>query len=198
MPQSRSEQVRKISPLPGFDSRTAQPVASRYTYYATQPTSYRILREYCRFHEPSTSTLFGPVTSVSENVSPNQRLGKRCKTFEKKRPARIHNLKKNSMIDWENRVAKIIVIVYLACRYDYGEQRKIFSSKESSSRLLCSVQKHKLFEGRIASVTRANAILNSQKTKFVSIRMADPFILLMKITSTYAQNPSTRCRLMVT
>jgi len=29
-PQSRSGQVRKISPTPGFDPRTVQPVASRY------------------------------------------------------------------------------------------------------------------------------------------------------------------------
>ena len=30
-PQSRSGRVRKISPPPGFDPRTVQPVASRYT-----------------------------------------------------------------------------------------------------------------------------------------------------------------------
>jgi hypothetical protein len=30
-PQGRSGQVRKISPPPGFDPRTVQPVASRYT-----------------------------------------------------------------------------------------------------------------------------------------------------------------------
>ena len=30
-PQCRSRQVRKISPPPGFDPRTVQPVASRYT-----------------------------------------------------------------------------------------------------------------------------------------------------------------------
>ena len=30
-PQSQSGQVRKISPSPGFDPRTVQPVASRYT-----------------------------------------------------------------------------------------------------------------------------------------------------------------------
>ena len=30
-PQGRSGRVRKISPPPGFDSRTVQPVASRYT-----------------------------------------------------------------------------------------------------------------------------------------------------------------------
>ena len=34
-PQGRSGQVRKISPPPGFDSRTVQPVASRYTGYAS-------------------------------------------------------------------------------------------------------------------------------------------------------------------
>jgi len=36
-PQGRSGQVRKISPPPGFDPRTFQPVASRYTDCATRP-----------------------------------------------------------------------------------------------------------------------------------------------------------------
>ena len=36
-PQGRSGQVRKISPPPRFDPRTVQPVASRYTDYATRP-----------------------------------------------------------------------------------------------------------------------------------------------------------------
>jgi hypothetical protein len=38
VPQGRSGQVRKISLPPGFDPRTVQPVASRYTDYATRPT----------------------------------------------------------------------------------------------------------------------------------------------------------------
>jgi hypothetical protein len=37
-PQGRSGQVRKISPPPKFDPQTVQPVASRYTDYATRPT----------------------------------------------------------------------------------------------------------------------------------------------------------------
>jgi hypothetical protein len=37
-PQGRSGQVRKISPPPGFNPRTVQPVASRYTDYASRPT----------------------------------------------------------------------------------------------------------------------------------------------------------------
>ena len=37
-PQGRSGRVRKISPPPGFDPRTVQPVASRYTDWATRPT----------------------------------------------------------------------------------------------------------------------------------------------------------------
>jgi len=41
-PQGRSGQVRKISPPPGFDSRTVQPVANRYTDYAARPTDYDI------------------------------------------------------------------------------------------------------------------------------------------------------------
>jgi hypothetical protein len=36
-PQSRSGQVRKISPQPGFDPRTVQRVACRYTDYVTRP-----------------------------------------------------------------------------------------------------------------------------------------------------------------
>jgi hypothetical protein len=41
-PQGRSGQVRKISPSPEFDSRTVQPVARRYTDYATQTTIWRV------------------------------------------------------------------------------------------------------------------------------------------------------------
>jgi hypothetical protein len=33
-PQGRSGRLRKISPTPGFDPRTVQPVASRYIDYA--------------------------------------------------------------------------------------------------------------------------------------------------------------------
>jgi len=46
-PQDRSGQMRKISPPPGFDPRTVQPVASRCTDYATRPTvAYRALSCY--------------------------------------------------------------------------------------------------------------------------------------------------------
>ena len=41
-PQGRSGQVRKISPPPGFDPRTVQPVASRYTDYATRPITEKV------------------------------------------------------------------------------------------------------------------------------------------------------------
>jgi len=37
-PQDRSGRVRKISPPPGFDPRTVQRVASRFTDKATGPT----------------------------------------------------------------------------------------------------------------------------------------------------------------
>jgi len=43
-PQGRSGQVRKISHPPGFDHRTVQFVASRYTDYATRPTNTKIYR----------------------------------------------------------------------------------------------------------------------------------------------------------
>jgi hypothetical protein len=40
MHQNQSGLVRKISPTPGFDTRTVQPVASRYTDWFTRPTVY--------------------------------------------------------------------------------------------------------------------------------------------------------------
>jgi len=47
-PQGRSGQVRKISPPPGFDPRTFQPVASRNTDYATRHTLCIKGRVICR------------------------------------------------------------------------------------------------------------------------------------------------------
>jgi hypothetical protein len=41
--QSRTGQVRKTSPPTGFDPRTVQPVASRYTDYATRPTRMKYI-----------------------------------------------------------------------------------------------------------------------------------------------------------
>jgi hypothetical protein len=41
-PQGRSGQVRKISPSLEFDPQTVQPVASRYTDWATRLTGYKI------------------------------------------------------------------------------------------------------------------------------------------------------------
>ena len=40
-PQGRSGQVRKTSPPSGFDTRTVQSVANRYTDWATRPTYSR-------------------------------------------------------------------------------------------------------------------------------------------------------------
>jgi hypothetical protein len=50
-PQGWYGQVQKISPPPGFDPRTVQPVVSRYNDYATRPTrtgdtEFHFLRPY--------------------------------------------------------------------------------------------------------------------------------------------------------
>jgi hypothetical protein len=45
-PQGRSGQVQKISPPLGFNRRTVQPIASRYTDYATRPTEIQCGRIY--------------------------------------------------------------------------------------------------------------------------------------------------------
>jgi hypothetical protein len=39
-PQGRSGRLRKISPPPGFDPRTVQPAASRYTNYAKDSVTF--------------------------------------------------------------------------------------------------------------------------------------------------------------
>ena len=41
-PQGRSGRLRNISPAPGFDPRTVQPVASRYTDWAIPAPSFYI------------------------------------------------------------------------------------------------------------------------------------------------------------
>ena len=50
-PQGQSGRVRKISPRPGFDPRTVQPVASRYTDWAI-PAHMKgeDVQEFCREH----------------------------------------------------------------------------------------------------------------------------------------------------
>ena len=49
-PQGRCGQVRKISPLPRFDSRTVEPVASRYTDWAIPDPSHLYLGIFFRFY----------------------------------------------------------------------------------------------------------------------------------------------------
>ena len=47
-PRSRSERVWKISPTPGFVSRTVHPVASHYTYWATSAATVMVpVLTYC-------------------------------------------------------------------------------------------------------------------------------------------------------
>jgi hypothetical protein len=41
-PQGWSGRVRKISPPPGFDPRTVEPIVSRCTDSATRPTNVRV------------------------------------------------------------------------------------------------------------------------------------------------------------
>ena len=53
-PQGRSGRVRKISPPPGFDSRNAQPVASRYTDYAIPAQCLRPMKHPLYKEKPIT------------------------------------------------------------------------------------------------------------------------------------------------
>ena len=69
-PQGRSGQVRKISPTPppGFDPRTVQPVASRYTDYASRPTEMTVPAEYALSRHCKQSLVLG-VLGVTHDQS---------------------------------------------------------------------------------------------------------------------------------
>jgi len=66
-PQGRSGQVRKMSPPPGFDPRTVQPVASRYTVYATRPTYAAMVNtKICSPCQPKISCFFMDLSTTSD------------------------------------------------------------------------------------------------------------------------------------
>ena len=93
-PQGQSGQVRKISPPLGFDPRTVQPVASRYTNHATRSMQstelwfkswvfcgvHRALNSNCRglignlqwpimFHYSSYRQHQAPILSVQKSIT---------------------------------------------------------------------------------------------------------------------------------
>jgi hypothetical protein len=63
-PQGRFGHVRKIWPSPGFDPRTVQPVASRYTDYTNRPTELFI----------DALLLYRNITSVCGNCTNRLRI----------------------------------------------------------------------------------------------------------------------------
>jgi hypothetical protein len=77
-PQGRFGQVRKIFPTPGFDPRTVQPIASRYTDYANRPTLvYRRENKYyillravgVSMRKYSDVKMWSPLTKISFDVA---------------------------------------------------------------------------------------------------------------------------------
>jgi hypothetical protein len=66
-PQGRFERVREISPPPGFDPRTVQHVASRYTDWAIPVMPPNILDEYFKCEAPH-GTVFSILLSLSPSV----------------------------------------------------------------------------------------------------------------------------------
>ena len=65
-PQGWSGQVRKISPPPGFDPRTVQPVASRYTDWAARPTGWMLGKD--QMVLSGTGLISLPLTSSSPRI----------------------------------------------------------------------------------------------------------------------------------
>ena len=56
-PQGRSGRVRKISPVLGFDPRTVQPIASRYTDWATPVPNFVLWHPLCMCPQYGSITL---------------------------------------------------------------------------------------------------------------------------------------------
>jgi hypothetical protein len=57
-PRAGLEMRGKSRPSPGFKPRTVQPVASRYTDYATRPTLQRVTVKYSDVSEKHTTSIF--------------------------------------------------------------------------------------------------------------------------------------------
>ena len=67
-PQGWSEQMRKISAPPGFDLRTVQPVASRYTDYATLPIIFLVFTPNLYSKEIKRSDFLGNFNVVKKMI----------------------------------------------------------------------------------------------------------------------------------
>ena len=70
-PQRRSGQVRKISPIPGFDPRIVQPVASLYTDYATTKLLFTEGQTGEVWYLPTEVTLFQKSGNVKKKKNEN-------------------------------------------------------------------------------------------------------------------------------
>ena len=70
--QEAAGQVRKISPPPGFDPRTVQPVASRYTYWAipahTAPKYVYIIKRSMKYFVVWQQCKVNPLLYIHSNT----------------------------------------------------------------------------------------------------------------------------------
>jgi hypothetical protein len=67
-PQSLSRRVRKISPTPGFDPQTVQPVASRCTDSAIPVHNHTLNKKNPAYHLTSTCMLMTPVSALLQSA----------------------------------------------------------------------------------------------------------------------------------
>jgi hypothetical protein len=82
-PQGRSGQVRKISPPPGCDPRTVQPVGSLYTDYATRSTYLLSIQRIFRLICPSGKRAWSEIMSCKQSKSGLLNLSYCISNFEK-------------------------------------------------------------------------------------------------------------------
>ena len=116
-PQGRSGQVQKISPPPGFDPRTVQPIASRYTDYATRPTIYGVAHNiiYCGHIKGSC---VGHIWSVYEML-PNVLVAS-ISTFLFTEQGRLKNKSQTTAVFsvYRKKMSVFLCIVYCASLYN--------------------------------------------------------------------------------
>jgi hypothetical protein len=63
-PRAGLDRFGKSRPPPGFDPRTVQPLASRYTVYATQPTRFVEINQHFLLQTVTYSTKESPLTQL--------------------------------------------------------------------------------------------------------------------------------------
>ena len=122
-PQGQSGQVRKISPPPGFNPRTVQPIASCYIDWATQPiktvkiskklgcqTATRRASNYTCCHHPNTLHCSQIAISTCKAADKNNAFQDKADTWQTLKYLYFFTL--STLLLWQNIYIYIYIYIY--------------------------------------------------------------------------------------